>query len=374
MGKVVKWFFLLSKRLYKKPSFLAILVLIPVCVAAVSIAAGQDSGFVHIVLAQQQTGDGAGAKVIQSLLEEKGIILFSQANSPEAAVEMVQTGQVDEAWIFPVDVLEEIQTKREYIVQVVTREERIALKLAREKLSAALYEYGAKAYYLEYIRGELSQLEDLSDGELLAYFEQVKVDEDLFVYGNPANKQDGEDATNYLTSPIRGLLAILIVLCGMAATMYYMQDEKAGSFSCVRENRRGVVALGCVLTATVNISAVVLLALAVSSLAGSLLREIPVLFLYALSCGAFCLLLKEMFPGIRSYAVVMPLMTVILIGICPVFFDFRSLSALQLVFPPTYYVNALYDSRYLIYMAGYSVACLLLGWLLQIIKAVMKQK
>ena len=369
-----KWFLLLSKRLYKKPSFLALLVMIPICVAAVGVAAGQDSGFVHIVLAQQQAEDGTGAKAIQSLLEEKGMILYTKADSPETAVEAVETGQADEAWIFPADIMEQMQTGREYVVQVITREERIATKLAREKIPAVLYEYSAKVYYLNYVRTELTQLDDLSEAALLDYYEKVSVSEDLFVYGNPADVQGGGNTTNYLTSPIRGLLGVLLVLCGMAATLYYMQDETRGMFSYVKESLRGLVALCCVLTAATNVSVVVLLALKVTDLAGSLLWEIPALLLYGVCCGSFCLLLRQLIPGIRGYCAVFPLVTVALIGLCPVFFDMRKLALLQHLLPPTYYVNALYNRNYMLYMVMYSAACLLLSWLLQMLKKAVKIK
>ena len=371
MKQTAKWFYMLSKRLYKKPSFLALLLLIPLCVALFAGAAHEESGFVHIVLAREQDNDPIATGVMENLLLETGMLRFTRADSPEAARELVKTGRADEAWIFPADTQAQIQSflsgRQKYIVQVVTREQTMTAQLAREKLSAALYESCAKAYYLDYIRGELSQLDGISDGELIAYFENVQVDEDLFVYGNPADTQAAQP-TNYLTSPIRGLLAVLMLLCGMAATLYYMQDEAAGTFAWVRQSRKGLAAFGCVVTAAVNVSVTVLLSLVLSGLSGNLLREIGALLLFGLCCGAFCLLLKELFPGIRAYAAIVPLVTVVLLGICPVFYDFRKLPLLQRLFPPTYYINAVFDSKYLLYMLAYIPICLGLYRLLQLLK------
>lgn len=371
MIKLCKWFYMLSKRLYKKPSFLALLLLIPLCVALFAGAADRESGFVHIVLAREQVSDPIATEVMDALLAETGMLRFSRADTPEDALHLVKTGQADEAWVFPGDTWEQIQTylsgRQKYIVQVFTREQTMTAQLAREKLSAALYEACAKAYYLDYIRSEISQLDSVSDGALIGYFENVQVDEDLFVYGNPTDTQAAQPA-NYLTSPIRGLLAVLTVLCGMAATLYYMQDEAAGTFAWVRQSRKGLTALGCVVTAGVNVSVTVLLSLACSGLAGNWLREISALLLFSLCCGAFCLLLKEIFSGIRVYAALVPLMTVVLLGICPVFYDFRRLALLQRLFPPTYYINGVYDSKYLLYMLAYIPICLGLCLLLQLVK------
>ena len=88
--RYLKWFQMLSLRLYKKPSFLAILVIIPLCVIGFGLAAKGDSGFVHIILAQKDDGDKVSDKIIEELLNESSIIRYSVAKSPEAAEEAVK--------------------------------------------------------------------------------------------------------------------------------------------------------------------------------------------------------------------------------------------------------------------------------------------
>jgi len=366
MKRIFKWFWMLSKRLYKKPSFLVLMLLVPLCVTLFAGTAQQSSGFVHIALARELDDDPVATAIMNDLLTEEGLIRFSQM-SRQAALEAVQTGQADEAWIFPENTENKLQDfaagKEEYIVKTVTLEETVSVKLAREKLSAAVYAYCAKAYYVDYVRSEFSQLKHLSDRELEIRFEEVKVNEELFVYGNPADTS-GVQAVNYLTSPIRGLLAVLMLLCGVAATLYYLQDEAAGTFAWVRQSKKGLTALCCIVTATVNISAVLLLSLAFSGLAGNVFREVGALLLYSLCCGAFCVLLKQIFPTIRSCAAIVPLIAVVMLGLCPVFFDFREWYILQHIVPPTYYINASYDGKYLLYMLAYIPACLGVAFLL----------
>ncbi len=371
MSKLLKWFFMLSKRLYKKASFVALLILIPVCVFAFSFVAKQDSGFVNIVLAQKNSNDKISSEVIKELLNENSMINFTLAPSAESALSSVKNGTADEAWVFPentdADIKNFVSGGNDYVVSVFTKEQNVSLRLSREKLTAVLYKYCAKAYYIDYIRTNITALDDVTDNKLNVYFQEVSVDEDLFVFGNPANSSKTESA-NYLTSPIRGLLAVLVVICAMAATMYYMQDEAAGTFSYVKQNRKGITALGCVSTAVINVSAVLLLSLLLSSLAGNIFKEVLILVLYTLCCASFCLLVSRIFTNLRTYSALIPLLTVIFIGFCPVFFDFRSLFALQLLLPPTYYVNAVFDNKYLIYMVVYTVICLALSFGLQSLK------
>ena len=113
------------------------------------------------------------------------------------------------------------------------------------------------------------------------------------------------------------------MLCGMAATMYYMQDEAAGTFAHVKQRWKGVTAFGCVLTAVLNLSVVLTVSLWLSSLAGNLFREAAIVLLYAVCCTSFGLLLRRICASLRAYAALIPLLTVVGIGVCPVFFDFK---------------------------------------------------
>lgn len=378
MKRMLLWFLMLSKRLYKKPSFVALLVLIPLCVLAFRFAADQGSGFVHIVLAQHEKEDAISSEVIEKLMSDSSILHFTLAESPEEALEEVRSGKADEAWIFPADTEKELEGfvsgKRDYVVSVVAKEQSIALRLAREKLSAVLYKDCAKAYYIDYIRSNLPELEHVSQQELILYFENVSLSEDFFVLGDPVGAQrPGKDA-NYLTSPLRGLLAIFAVLCGMAATIYYMQDSAAGMFAHVKQRRNGLLALGCVVTAIVNIALVLLLSQCLSSPGTDLGAEAVSLLMYIFCCASFCLLLGQIFTSIPAYCAMIPLLTVVFIGVCPVFHDFKKLSVLQALFPPSYYVKSAYDDRWLFYMLIYTLACFALSYGLQILKRAAKAR
>lgn len=371
MLNILKWFFMLSKRLYKKPSFLILLLLIPLCVFAFSFVAKQNSGFVNVVLSAPDD-DKVSNAVIEELLNESSIISFTVADSEQEALAEVKSGLADEAWIFTENARDEINEfvggDREKVVTVYTKEQNVTVRLAREKLTGVLYKYCARAYYLDYIRSMFSELDDKSNGELMAYFDNTSVDDSLFAFENPSNTLDKVETINYLTSPIRGLLAIFAVLCGLAATMYYKQDEASGTFSYVKNNRKCFVAFGCVLTAVINISVVLLLSLSIASLSTGFLKELVIVFLYAVSCTSFCLLLGAIFKKLNTYSAIIPLLTVVFIGICPVFIDFRSILGIQLLFPPTYYINSSYNSKYLLYMVIYSAICLVLTFVLQKLK------
>lgn len=369
MIKLCKWFFMLSKRLYKKATFVVLLLLIPICVLAFSFVASRSGGFVKVVLAQEDNKDKIASEIITSLSQEDSLVSFSVADSKDLALNEVENGLADEAWVFVGDTqaaINEFGKSPKPVVAIFTKEQSVTVRMAREKLTSALYKYCARAYYLDYMRANFSKLNGFSDQELLVYFQNTSVDDNLFEFNNPNSATLAP--TNYLTSPIRGLLAVFTVLCGLAAIMYYKQDEANGTFAYVKNSRKGLVAFVCTLTAIINIMLVLFVSLLLSSLCTSILRELIVLVLYAVCCTSFCLLLGTIFKNIRTYSAIIPLLTVIFIGVCPIFFDFRSLYTLQLLLPPTYYVNAVFDNKFLLYMLAYSAICLILSGIIKFCK------
>ena len=77
MQRLLKWALMLSKRLYKKVAFLAIMLAIPVFALALSFAAKQDSGFIKIVLTKEDANDVVATKIVDELLQDNTLINFS---------------------------------------------------------------------------------------------------------------------------------------------------------------------------------------------------------------------------------------------------------------------------------------------------------
>ena len=75
----------------------------------------------------------------------------------------------------------------------------------------------------------------------------------------------------------------------------------------------------------------------------------------------------------RGLGTVLPLIIVASLVICPVFFDVGELRHAQYALPPTYYINAVYDHRYLVYMAAYTLLAAALVWLLRSAKSRLRQ-
>lgn len=366
MKRLLKWFLLLNKRLYKKLSFLLILLLIPILVFGYCNIAREESGIMTIALAQMDDNAMASG-VIADLVEEDSLILFLKCETPEAAEEMVAQGKADAAWIFPADMEQKVyefaaaELIKKPFIQVIEGESTVATALVREKLSGAMYANCSRAMFLSFIRNNVPELDGKTDEELLAHYDAISVDGDFFQFTLVESSQSAQEAqqTNYLLAPVRGLLAVVTVLSGLAMAMYYIKDDRVGTFSWIPQRKKGAVEFGCQMICVLNVSAVICIALYFSGLATSLGREVLILLLYAICTALFCMVVRRICGKIAVLGTVLPLLIIVMLVVCPVFFDLTELRSLQYIFPPTYYINAQYSDRFLILMGVYAaVLCL----------------
>jgi len=367
MKKAMLWCWLLTKRLYKKPSYLVILALIPALVFGYSaLTQTGDSGMMTVALAREQ-GNATVETLFDRLTGSSQLIRYVVCDDPAHAEDLVRTGKADTAWIFPGDFEEAISrfvespVRRNAIVRVLEREDSVTLMLTREKLSGVLYEYIAQELFLTHTREENPTLPALTDEEMLAYYLGTDISDQLFTYDEAFAAQQQEDS--FLLTPVRGMLGVVMVLCGMAAAMYYIHDRDSGTFAWVPERRQILPELGCQLVAVGNVALMTLIALALAGMTQGFWEELASLVLYTLAVSLFCMLLRRLLKGPRGLGIAMPLFMVVMLIVCPVFFDFAVMRYPQFLLPPTYFVNGVHNGLYLLYMLPYIAvtggACLL---------------
>ena len=356
MGRKRIWLWLLTKRLYKKPAYLALLALIPVLLLLFGYIAGQDSGMITVALAGEAY-DPTAQQVMDGLEASPSMIRFVRTKTAAEAENMVRYGKADAAWIFRADMTElaeqfvEDPGAHNALVQVVQREDSVMLRVAREKLSAALFSCCSRVLYLKTARENGVQL---SEAQLLEKYGAASPGTALFDF----SQAGGATEEVYLTLPVRGLLAVVLALCGLAAAMFDQQDRRLGTFSWVSLRRRGLVELGCQVVSVGNVSLVTLLGLLLTGMGGHWLWELLTHGLYCLCVAGFAMVLRRLCPGEKTLAALLPVLVVAMVAICPVFFQVPQLRPVQLLLPPTYYIQGVHQPAYLGYMTVYSILCL----------------
>ena len=357
MKRILLWFWLLTKRLLKKPTFLAILILVPLLSFGYQAMTQESSGILTIVLAQEGNDPTASA-IIDDLLKQDTVFRYQVCHSAEEAALLVQTGKADAAWVFPEDLQQHMDDflkdpkEKEGFIQVFQREQNTPLMLSRERLAGAMYHYLSQRYYLQYTRAEFPALQEMTDEELMVYYDEIEMTNQLFDYKDV--NDNAVSQVHYLVAPVRGLLAVLVVLCGLATSMYYMKDQKNGTFDLVPEQKQALPELGCQLVSVLIMGVAVLLALVLTGLQEHLLLELLSLVLYTFCVASFCMLLRVLCGNIKVLGSLLPVLCVAMIVVCPVFFDFANLRFFQFLLPPTYFINCVYNPWYFLYMALYT--------------------
>ena len=163
---------------------------------------------------------------------------------------------------------------------------------------------------------------------------------------------------------MRGLLALLLILTGLASAMYYYEEERRETFLRLHKPLRRFLPLLFHLAALLPVGLVMLLALRAAGLLIDWPRELGVMLLYCASAAAFCELLRKLCRGETRLGALIPVLMAVMLALCPVFFDLKRLDALRRLLPPYYYLNAVHSDAFVWQMAVFTLAAAALAALL----------
>ncbi|MEE0968636.1 MAG: hypothetical protein U0M06_04615 [Clostridia bacterium] len=367
--KALLRYHIFHKRFYFKKGFLFLLLMIPMIGMALGIISGMDSGIVTVCLANEGD-DPVASQIILSLMTDRSVIHFEE-DTVAGAISSVETGKADAAWIFNKDFSERAekftknQSARNFLVRVVQREDGILQMLSREKLCGALYPYMAERLYIHYVNKEISS--NIDPDTLSSYYESIVPEgAELFDF----SFADGESGGNsgYLTAPLRGLMSVVTVLCGLAVSMFYRMDSENGIFIGISRSEEPFFAFGYHFSAIFDVGLAMLASLYFAGTFTSVLRELLYLVCFAFVTSLFCMTLEKLFGTLSTLAAVTPLLVIAMIVICPVFFNIVDISALGLIFPPYYYLHVIAGADMLIGMLLYTAALLMVYAVLHVVK------
>lgn len=355
LQKAFLMIFLLQKRLMKKYSFLVILGMIPVLSVCMFLAAGGESGVLHIVLCGENEQDDLAEQVIEELTGQKSILNYSVEPSADMAYQQVREGRADAAWIFSAGLADGVEAYTSYredpafLVTVVEREETVFLQLARERLYSALYPHLSYALFKNYITLDLAVGVEIPEEELRAEYASIQVDDGIFrfSYRNTDDRVDREAETNYLLTPLRGLLALVVLLCGFAASLYFEQDKAEKLFVQIPLGRGIFFPYLYHLPAVMDGAAAVLLTYFITHIFLSRGRELGLMALYCAACIGFCNLLRKICGTIQRLSTCIPLLMLAMVALCPIFISLRQFRMVQYLFPPFYYLQCIHNTGYI---------------------------
>ncbi|MCM1056040.1 MAG: hypothetical protein NC517_00310 [Firmicutes bacterium] len=368
MRQLLIRFWLWNKRLFKTYSFLVILCLVPLLVAGVRLGSREDSGIAKVLLYLPNPEDELALQIASGLMEDNGVLYYELCESEEEGRKAVEGFRADALWIFPEDMKKTLARTaasgmgtEEGAVAVVQREDDVRMLFTRQILCARLYPAFSYEVYVDFVRN-VCEMPDVTDGELREAYNSTLVEGSLF----RMEYLDGGavEESSYLLAPVRGILALWLVLCGFAGAMYHMQDEQRGVFSGLPVKRRLLWAFGVQSVLLCDAVAVLLASLKIAGVFTTWSREIPAAMLLAGNVLMFCNLIRLLCRRPERLGSCIVLLLTGMLILCPVFLDVGGLKPIQYLLPPYYYLKSIHATFYLWGMACYTVilffACILL--------------
>ena len=353
------WYRMFQKRLLKRWSFVIVLLLIPVSVLAMGVAMRGESGVLTVALCAENPSDALAQEMMDVFLSDDGIIRFRSAQTVSEAQQMVENKEADAAWIFSDRMSEKLQKftseagDQEPLIRILEREDNISLQLSREMMFGKLYPYFSYGMYTNFVQTEITTKE-LSDSLLRTVYtgNDHRADIIAIEYLNEGYVADNA-AVNYLNAPLRGLLSLLVMLGGLASAMYFLDDQEKGRYDWLPWQKRIFPAFGMCLSAVTLTSVVVLGAIFLSGTRSVLWVEFLSMFLYILMASGFCLLTALLFRSAGKLGATLPFFIIVMLSICPIFFNMKILPWVRILLPPNLYLHAVNEPKYLIYSVFY---------------------
>lgn len=369
---VFLWTFMFGKRLLKNASFITIILLIPISVFFMGMVLKGDSGILTVCLTAEDPNDEFANKLIKDYLDDSGIIVYKTAPTPEEARKAVENGKADAAWIFSADLADKMykyaaKENTKPFVTVVEREITISLRLSHLVLFEKIYPYLSYDIYDSFVRTEM----DVTDDEVIRenYENNSDLSEIVRIEYMNGDYGTANAETGFISSPLRGMLSLAVMMCTIAAAMLFIHDRKTGKYDWLKPVKHFVPAMGICLSASV-ISGLALFAAVYAAGINTVARiEIITIIEYIFATAAFGTLLCVVFRSEGLVGSLLPVFILVMLAITPIFFSFSMLKPLKLIFPPYYYLNAIVNPSYLTYMAVYIPAVYLIAFLLHYIFA-----
>ncbi len=350
LSKSLLWLYMLNKRLYKKPSFVAILLSIVVLSLCFSLFAGDDSSILRVALCSDG-GDISG--FADSIIAEESIISYGLFPSRGDALHALEAKGYDCVWVLPADIPSAAMDYAENgrpIAELIQREDSVFLRLARERLYAALYPYISKAVYRDFIGDSLG---DATQNDIDKFYDKQATRGEL-VNLSFINSADNVADSNMVLEPVRGLLAVAIFLGAYSALMNFKKDRVSGLYSRIGEDKHIYLGMINIFLAAANAAAFSLIAFAICGISSGILTEIALILIYIALAVLFCALIGELFESVNVLGALMPILVIVMLAVCPIFLNMKSIRSLAFLLPPYYYLMLQSDSSYFIHALLYA--------------------
>ena len=362
--------FLFQKRLFKSYGFIALFLCVVLITVGFKGISSAEHGALKVAVYIDKRGDSLSQEIKAKMERGKSLIRYKFYDSAKEAEEAVEGGKVDAAWIFPKNIAEVIDDAAiegypDPVVRVIQREETVLLSASRNILVSIFYPEYARAVYEAYAHAVLG----LSDEEFAFYddFEHMNVNENLFQvnFAVGGNRALMSEDINYVASPIRGILALWVLLCGFAGAVFIRRDESRGKLALypltkiprIRAEFIGVVIFDAIVIMGIS--------LFLSGIPTEPLIDILTLILFGICVWLFTVFVSGFCARSESLVVFIPFLMVASMILCPVFITVpKPVEPFAVINPAFFYLRTVTNPAFIVNQLIYFVlsTCLIVLW------------
>ena len=374
LRKYMTWFLMCTKRLLYKASFIVLLCTIVAIIPLTNTVLSQGDGGVLKIVLCAESDDEITKKAMDTLLNKESIVSYSSCENRNNAIKLVREHKVDAAWIFAEDIsgkIDENTRKKttEKLVRIVQREDTVPLKIAREMLYASLYKDISFATYKNFIYEDYLKEDIVSQSELKEKYENTKSGGDIIKLSYLNSETKPEKKSNLLTAPIRGILSVLVVLCTMAAALYFLKDQAENKYAWLSYKKRLAPAFATCFSASVFTALVAFISMQFTGITTTFLNELVAMALLSVSSAMFCLVLCSVFKSPGKLGAAIGGIVIVMMVLCPIFFNVWELKFIKLLLPTYYYLNSVFMPEYVLYTVIYCVVMFATAYVINHIKS-----
>ncbi|NLL93747.1 MAG: ABC transporter permease [Clostridiales bacterium] len=338
MKKFFTWFYYLSKRQFKNWLFIILLLIMPLCAFGLrQVSIGIESTIkIGIV---DEDNSVLSSDFISGLSEHSSIIGYTIYDNTASMEKAVLNGSVQCGYT----ILQGFENRvlnnsRVGLIRVYTKPESSISFLSNEIIFAKVFELCGYPALVKDI-DEFNAFSNISDDEwasLKNSYETYLTNGKTFSFdytNGDIDKTSSISITDYIKTPVRGIVALLIFLAALAGGFNYIKDKNSGFGwkMCIYDT--AIPVFFC------NISGII--SLYIVGISGNITKEAATLLCYSLIVISFTCILSTLIKNLAIYCATIPIFVMGSIVCSPIFFNLSTfipaMKVLQMFFMPTYY-------------------------------------
>lgn len=352
MKRMGMWILLMTKRLMKKPSFIIILVLLPVILVMYRFIITEDDGTIRACVYVPEGSEAFTEKLADNLADAEFSARFYLVDSEDDLYSDVIAGRAEVGYILPKDLKERFLTKNwDSAVRMVVSDTSQMAPFVNEFVTVVIYTDMMEEYIADYLVNR-SGLE-LSDEVIRPIIRENLLKQagsgSLFdiayrdYYKNEEVSREEVMAENYLMKPIRGTVALFVLLAGLAGLVFWFQDNAEGRFKVMSHEKRPVINYGSLLLPTALSAIVGMVCILIAGLCENIFLELLTMLLYVIFVTGVCEIIRVIVPSVNAVCAAIPILAIASYLCCPILIDLKKVlpvvSYLRKILPPDYYLE-----------------------------------